>query len=91
MDYKDYINEMYEFGKPNKKVVKKKPNKKYTLSEDIKNSSYYDNMTPMDKYTIMNYINKDIKLFEGVIGFSKSDALANGIEVPQKYIIEKVK
>ena len=30
-----------------------------------------------------------IKLFEGVVGFDKVDSIANGVEVPQKYIVEK--
>ena len=91
MNYKDLIGEMYDFGKPKKKklVEVKKPTKKYTLSETIRESSYYDNMTPMDRYNIDRYIGEEIKLFEGVIGFTKSDSIANGVEVPQKYIVEK--
>ena len=51
MNYKDLIGEMYDFAKPKKKIVeKKKPTKKYTLSETIRESSYYDNMTPMDRF-----------------------------------------
>ena len=90
MNYKDLIGEMYDFVKPKKKLVeKKKPTKKYTLSEDIRKSAYYDNMTPMDRYNIDRYVGPEVKLFEGVIGFSKSDSIANGVEVPQKYIVEK--
>ena len=90
MKYKDLMNEMYSFGKPKKKIVEvKKPTKKYTLSESIRESAYYDNMTPMDRYNIDRYIGEEIKLFEGVIGFTKSDSIANGVEVPQKYIVEK--
>ena len=90
MKYKDLMNEMYSFGKPKKKIVEvKKPTKKYTLSESIRESAYYDNMTPMDRYNVDRYVGVEIKLFEGVVGFSKSDSIANGIEVPQKYIVEK--
>ena len=92
MKYKDLMNEMYSFGKPKKKIVEvKKPTKKYTLSESIRESAYYDNMTPMDRYNVDRYVGVEIKLFEGVVGFSKSDSIANGIEVPQKYIVEKNK
>ena len=90
MKYKDLMNEMYSFGKPKKKIVEvKKPTKKYTLSESIRESAYYDNMTPMDRYNVDRYVGVEIKLFEGVVGFSKSDSIANGIEVPQNYIVEK--
>jgi hypothetical protein len=87
MKYKDLMNEMY--GIPvSKKVKEEKPVKRYALSETIRESNYYDNMTPMDKYNIERYINKEIKLFEGVVGFSKADSLASGVEVPNKYIME---
>jgi hypothetical protein len=86
MKYKDVINEMYDFGEPEKIVEYEKPTKKYTLSEGIVESSYYDNLTPMDKYNINRYVNKEVKLYDGVIGFDKSDAIANGVEVPFKYI-----
>jgi|TARA_B100000073_G_scaffold288688_1_gene250857 hypothetical protein len=87
MNYKDLMKEMYGVSTtPSKKPKVKKPIKKYTLTENIKDSSFYDNLTPMDKYNINRYIKKDVKLYEGVIGFSKSDSIANGVEVPQKYI-----
>ena len=91
MNYKDLIGEMYGFKKPKKKKIVeiKKPTKKYTLSENIRKSAYYDNMTPMDRYNIDRYIGTSIKLFEGVVGFDKVDSIANGVEVPQKYIVEK--
>jgi hypothetical protein len=90
MNYKDLMNEMYDFGKTKKEkiVEKEKPTKKYTLSETIQKSAYYNNMTPLDKKNIDRYIGGEINLYEGVIGFSKSDSIANGIEVPQKYILE---
>jgi hypothetical protein len=90
MKYKDLMGEMYDFGKPKKKklVEVKKPTKKYTLSETIRESVYYDNMTPMDRYNIDRYVGEEIKLYEGVVGFDKVDSIANGVEVPQKYIVE---
>ena len=90
MNYKDLMKEMYDFGETKKEkiVEKEKPTKKYTLSETIQKSSYYNNMTPLDKKNIDRYIGEEINLYEGVIGFSKSDSIANGIEVPQKYILE---
>ena len=51
-------------------------------------SNFYDNMTPLEKYDTDKYIGEEIKLFSGVVGFSKSDSLANGVEVPYKYIVE---
>ena len=65
MKYKDLMNEMYSFGKPKKKIVEvKKSTKKYTLSENIRKSTYYDNMTPMDRYNVDRYVGEEIKLFE---------------------------
>ena len=91
MNYKDLMKEMYDFGETKKEkiVEKEKPTKKYTLSETIRESAYYDNMTPMDRYNIDRYVGEEIKLFEGVVGFDKVDSIANGVEVPQKYIVEK--
>ena len=73
MNYKDLIGEMYDFGKPKKKklVEVKKPTKKYTLSKTIRESAYYDNMTPMDRFNIDRYVGEEIKLFEGVVGFNR--------------------
>jgi hypothetical protein len=45
-------------------------------------------MTPMDRYNIDRYVGEEIKLYEGVVGFDKVDSIANGVEVPQKYIVE---
>ena len=89
MNYKELMKEMYDFGKPKKKVVKKIPAKKYTVSEDVRNTSYYENMTPLERYDLEKYIGGEIKLFEGVVGFNKVDSITNGVEVPQKYIVEK--
>ena len=89
MNYKDLMNEMYDFGKPKKKVVKKIPAKKYTVSEEVRHTSYYENMTPLEKFDLEKYIGEEIKLFEGVVGFNKVDAITNGIELPNKYIVEK--
>ena len=90
MNYKDLMKEMYDFGEPKKKkVIKKIPAKKYTVSEDVRNTSYYENMTPLEKFDLEKYIGEEVKLFEGVIGFNKVDAIANGIELPNKYIVEK--
>ena len=91
MNYKDLMKEMYDFGKPEKKVVKKTPpDKKYTISEDVRHTSYYENMTPLEKFDLERYIGEEIKLFEGVVGFNKVDSLANGVEIPNKYIVEKI-
>jgi len=90
MNYKDLMNEMYDFGKPKEKEVKKKkPTIKYTVSEDIRTTSYYENMTPLERFDLEKYIGEEIKLFEGVIEFNKVDSLANGAEIPSKYIMEK--
>ena len=89
MNYKDLVNEMYDFMKPAKKVTSKEVTKAYTLSESVKESNFYDNMTPLEKYDVDKYIGEEIKLYGGVVGFSKSDSLVNGVEVPQKYIVEK--
>ena len=89
MNYKDLIKEMYDFIEPEKKVVKKRVHRKYTISEDIRNTSYYENMTPLERYDLEKYIGGEIKLFEGVVGFNKVDSITNGVEVPQKYIVEK--
>ena len=90
MNYKDLMKQMYDFGKPEKKIVEKKsPVKKYTVSEKIRNTSYYENMTPLERFDLEKYIGEEIKLFEGVVGFNKVDSLANGIEIPNKYILEK--
>ena len=88
MNYKDLVNEMFDFGKPEKKVIEKNTPKKYTLSENIKQSKFYNNMTPLEKYDTDKYIGEEIKLYGGIVGFSKSDSLANGVEVPYKYIVE---
>ena len=87
MKYKDLMKEMYGVSS-SKKVKVKKPIKKYTLTKSVTESSFYDNLTPMDKYNMNRYIGKEIRLYEGTIGFSKSDSIANGVEVPQKYILQ---
>ena len=91
MKYKDMINEMYGINKPvQKKVIKEEVIiKKYYLSEDIKNSSFYGNISPLDQYNLDRYIDKEIQLFEGTIGFTKTDSLVNGVEVPFKYLRNK--
>lgn len=87
MKYKDLMKEMYGVTKSSIKPKKiKKQITQYTITENIKESSYYDNLTPMDKYNMNRYVGKKINLYEGVIGFSKSDSIASGVEVPQKYI-----
>ena len=90
MKYKDMIDEMYGIKKPiQKKIIKEVVVKKYYLSEDIRNSKFYNNITPLDQYNLERYINKEIQLFEGVIGFTKTDSLVNGIEIPFKYLRNK--
>ena len=87
MKYKDLMKEMYGVTKSSIKPKKiKKQITQYTITENIKESSYYDNLTPMDKYNMNRYVGKKVNLYEGVIGFSKSDSIASGVEVPQKYI-----
>ena len=61
-----------------------------TISSKIENTGYFDNLSPVDRMTIKNYIGKKINIFDGYIGINKSDALANGIEIPNKYIMERV-
>tara|TARA_Y100000593_G_scaffold12233_1_gene22374 strand:+ start:2413 stop:2691 length:279 start_codon:yes stop_codon:yes gene_type:complete len=88
MKYRDMIDEMYGISKPiQKKIVKEtKVEKKYFISEDIRNSQYYNSVSPLDQYNLERYMGKDIKLFEGTVGFSKTDSLVNGVEIPFKYL-----
>jgi hypothetical protein len=61
-----------------------------TISSKIENTDYYNNLSPVDRMTIKNYVGKKINIFDGYIGQNKSDALANGIEIPNRYIMERV-
>ena len=57
-----------------------------TVSSSVKGSSYYNNLSPMEQLNMERYIDKKINIYDGYIGKNKSDAIANGIELPQKYI-----
>ena len=61
-----------------------------TVSPSVKGSSYYNNLSPMEQLNMERYIDKKINIYDGYIGKNKSDAIANGIELPHKYINERI-
>ena len=87
--YKEILNEMHDI--PNKE---KKENHEVTVSHSvspkIKKSPFYNNLSPLEKYNVDKYVDKKVNLYEGVIGFNKVDSLTNGVEIPEKYLVERV-
>ena len=61
-----------------------------TISPKVKESSYYNNLPPIEQLNIQKYIGKKINIYDGYIGRNKVDALSNNIEIPEKYINERV-
>ena len=87
MNYKEIMG-----FKKNKKIKPINENKnvnKFILSENIINSPFYENLTPVEQYDLNRYVGKEIHLFENYIGFSKTDAMVNGLKVPNNYLIKK--
>ena len=85
MNYRDIIG----FGKKKvKKPIKEQKNNKFILSENIKNSLFYDELTQVEQYDLERYIGNEVQISNEGIGFNKTDSMVNGLKVPQKYLIK---
>ena len=85
MNYKELMG----FGDKKKEVIKERVIEKYEVSENITSSDFYNALTPMEQHDVKKYFGKEVKLFNEIIGFNKTDSLVNGIKIPKKYLIKK--
>ena len=90
MDYKNIINDYFDMESHKPDEIEIKFEVQRQVSDLIKGSEYYSELDYTDRGNLSNYINKSIGIYEGKIGFDKMDSMVNGMEIPSKYLIEKM-
>tara|TARA_Y100000590_G_scaffold390022_1_gene465501 strand:+ start:552 stop:1001 length:450 start_codon:yes stop_codon:yes gene_type:complete len=90
MKYKDLVENYFDVSNNNVdneikfNIVKE-------VSSSIKNSIFYRNLDFNDKKSLDKYINRKVMIFENNrIGFDKVDSIVSGIEIPTKFLLEKI-
>ena len=89
MNYRDIVNNYFDVSSDSVDNEIKFRMVRY-VSSLIKESSYYNNLDFGDRNNLDNYIGKSILLFENKIGFDRKDCIVNGLNIPPKYLMEKM-
>ena len=89
MKYKDLVENYFDVS--NDSVDNEiKFNIVKQISPLIRESRFYKRLDYNQRNDLNKYMGKSIFLFEGRIGFDKRDSIINGLEIPKKFLIEKM-